>query len=56
MELQWLEDPLTGERTLQYREQGSNGIYGPAGIFYDTGWVDVPVVKNIPILTDEDEV
>lgn len=56
MELRWLEDTLTGERTLQYRSRGDNGVYGPGYECYDTGWIDVPVVENIPLLTNEDEV
>ena len=45
MELRWLVD-ATGNKTLQYRDQGNNGIYGPGSNFYDTGWVDVPEVVD----------
>lgn len=52
MELRWLEDPEDFSRKLQYRNQGDNGIYGPAGESYDTGWVDVPTVIDLPTVTN----
>jgi hypothetical protein len=47
MELRWLEDSKTKERTLQYRERGNNGIYGISHECYDTGWVNVPVELDV---------
>lgn len=54
MELRWLVNPDSGERKLQYRVRGDNGVYGPGYECFDTGWVTVPeVVEEIPTLTDQ---
>lgn len=54
MELRWFVNPATGERTLQSRTRGNNGVYGPGYECHDTGWVDVPVVVDcVPTLTDK---
>jgi hypothetical protein len=47
MELRWIEDAETKERTLQYRNSGNNGIYGISHECYDTGWVNVPVELDV---------
>lgn len=52
MELRWLEDPEDFSRKLQYRVRGDNGIIGPGYECHDTGWVDVPVVIDLPTVTD----
>lgn len=52
MEIRWLEDPEDFSRRLQYRSRGDNGVYGPGYECHDTGWIDVPVVIDLPTVTE----